>query len=103
MRFIQGVEIGRRSGVRFARRLTDIVGKISRCGDGPGRTSLVEAAHTLLVLSTKWSALRVWRLAVAKRRGMAKARIAVTRTFAVILHRMWIDSTDFRFGKEEVA
>jgi len=55
------------------------------------------------VRSTKWSALRAWGLAIAKRRGMAKAKIAVARKLAVILHRMWLDGSDFRFGKEALA
>jgi len=42
-------------------------------------------------------------LAVAKRRGIAKAKVAVARKLAVILHRMWVDGTDFRFGKTAVA
>ena len=37
---------------------------------------------------------------VAKARGMARARVAVARKLAVILHRMWSDETEFRFGKE---
>ena len=37
---------------------------------------------------------------VAKRRGMARARVAVARKLAVILHCMWSDATAFRFGKE---
>jgi transposase len=36
---------------------------------------------------------------VAKRRGMTRARVAVARKLAVILHRMWSDATEFRFGK----
>ena len=37
---------------------------------------------------------------LARRRGMARARVAVARKLAVILHRMWADATEFRFGKE---
>jgi transposase len=59
-----------------------------------------EAAHTLLVRSRKWSSLRAWGMKIAKRRGMARARVAVARKLAVILHRMWSDETEFRFGKE---
>ena len=59
-----------------------------------------EAAHTLLVRSKKWSTLRVWGLAVAKRRGMARAKVAVARKLAVILHRMWLDDTSFRWSTE---
>jgi transposase len=40
---------------------------------------------------------------LAKRRGMARARVAVARKLAVILHRMWSDATEFRFGKEPGA
>jgi len=82
---------------------TDIVGKISRCGDELARTGLVEAAHTLLLRSRQWPALRVRGPAIARRRGMAKAKIAVARKLAVILRRMWACGTDFRFGKEAVA
>jgi len=81
----------------------DIQGKISRCGDELARTALYEAAHTLLVRSRKWSALRAWGMKVAKARGMARARVAVARKLAVILHRMWSDGAEFRFGKEPSA
>ena len=40
---------------------------------------------------------------IAKRRGMAKAIVAVARRLGVILHRMWVDGTEFRWGKEPVA
>ena len=53
----------------------------------------MEAAHSLLIRSTKWSALRAWGVQVAKRRGMARARVAVARKLAVILHRMWVDKS----------
>ena len=85
---------------RYQSGETDIQGKISRCGDELARTALYEAAHTLLVRSRKGSALRAWGMRVAKARGMARARVAVARKLAVILHRMWSDETEFRFGKE---
>ncbi len=44
--------------------------------------------------------LRAWGMNVAKRRGMARARVAVARKLAVILHRMWSDGSEFRLGKE---
>jgi transposase len=74
--------------------------QISRCGDELARTALYEAAHTLLVRSRKWSALRAWGMKIAKHRGMARARVALARKLAVILHRMWSDATEFRFGKQ---
>ena len=42
-------------------------------------------------------------MSIAKRRGMARARVAVARKLAVILHRMWSDAVEFRFGKEPGA
>lgn len=75
-------------------------GKVSRCGDELARTALYEAAHTLLVRSKKWSSLRAWGMNIARRRGMARARVAVARKLAVILHRMWVDATEFRHGKQ---
>ena len=40
---------------------------------------------------------------IAKHRGMARARVAVARKLATILHRMWVDNTEFRFGREQAA
>jgi transposase len=39
-------------------------------------------------------------MGIAKRRGMARARGAVARKLAVILHRMWCDGSEFRYGKQ---
>ena len=78
-----------------------MAGRISRCGDELTRTALYEAANTLLVRSKKWSTLRAWGMKLAKARGMARARVAVARKLAVILHGMWRDTSDFRWGKEE--
>jgi hypothetical protein len=72
---------------RYQSGETDIQGKVSRCGDELARTALYEAAHSLLVRSKKWSSLRAWGMNIARRRGMARARVAVARKLAVILHR----------------
>jgi hypothetical protein len=40
---------------------------------------------------------------LAKRIGMRKARVAVARKLAVILHRMWVDGTDFRWSAKEAT
>ena len=40
---------------------------------------------------------------VAKRRGMARARVAVARKLAVLMHRMWRDESEFRWGKQAGA
>src|SRR4051812_46656111 len=102
-RFRRSRDVGAHLGLtpaRYQSGETDIQGKISRCGDELARTALYKAAHTLLVRSRKWSSLRAWGMKVAKARGMARARVAVARKLAVILHRMWSDGTEFRFGKE---
>lgn len=88
---------------RYQSGETDIQGRISRCGDELARSLLYEAAHTLLTRSRKWSSLKAWGMNVARRRGMAKARVAVARKLAVILHRMWIDGAEFRWGKAPQA
>ena len=78
----------------------DFDGHISRCGDAAVRTALYTAANALLTRSSKWSSLKAWGMKVAKTRGHKKAVIAVARKLAVILHRMWIDDTRFRWGTE---
>jgi transposase len=102
-RFKRSRDVGAHLGLtpsRYQSGETDIQGRVSRCGDELARTALYEAAHTLLVRSKKWSGLRAWGMKIAKNRGMARARVAVARKLAVILHRMWSDETEFRFGKD---
>jgi transposase len=75
-------------------------GSITKAGDGLLRSLLFEAANALLTRSRKWCALKRWGLAIAKRRGMNRARVAVARRLAIVLHRMWRDGTAFRGGAE---
>jgi len=79
---------------RYQSGETDIEGRVSRCGEERARTALYEAAHTLLVHTRSG---RAWSMKIAKLRGMARA--AVARKLAVILHRVWSDETELRFGK----
>src|SRR4051812_10384993 len=99
------MELGRTPHHRSSRLTKRPLTERLRCGGGDelARTALYEPAHTLLVRSRKWSALRAWGMKVAKARGMARARVAVARKLAVILHRMWSDGVEFRFGKEPSA
>jgi transposase len=76
---------------------------ISRVGDALVRTALYEAANVMLTRAGRFSALKRWALAVAKRRGMKRAKVALARKLACVLHRMWVDGTSFRFGKEVAA
>ena len=88
---------------RYQSGQTDVIGGISRIGDAMVRAMLYEAANVLLTRVTRFSALKRWGLAVAKRRGMKRAKVAVARKIAVILHRMWVDGTKFRWTKAEAA
>jgi transposase len=72
-------------------------GRISRFGDVMLRSSLYEAALVVLTGPGRWNPLKVWGIAVARRRGMQKAIVAVARKLAIVLHRMWRDNTDFRW------
>ena len=78
-------------------------GAISRCGDEMMRTMLYEAAQSMLFRSTKWSWLKAWAMKIARHRGMKKAIVALARRLAVIMHRIWIDGTEFRWTREAVT
>ena len=77
---------------------TDLRMGISKKGNSMTRSHLVQAATVILGGCKKWSSLRAWGMKIAKRRGIQKARIAVARKLAVILHRMWITESDFRWS-----
>jgi transposase len=85
---------------RFQSGETDHDGRISKCGDAVMRTALYEAAQVLPTRTQKWSWLKSWGMQVARRRGGKKAIVALARRLAVILHRMGIDATEFRWRKE---
>ena len=80
----------------------DWSGKISRCGDEMMRTMLYEAAQSMMH-SKKWSWLKAWAMQIARRRGMKKAIVALARRLAVIMHRIWVDGTEFRWTREQAA
>ena len=75
-------------------------GAISKCGDEMVRAMLYEAAHIMLVRSTRWSWLKAWAMKIAKKRGMKKAIVALARRLAVVMHRMWMDGTEFQCTRE---
>jgi transposase len=76
----------------------DRSGNVSKCGDKMMRHALYEAANSHLRISKKWSVLRAWGVKLAKRIGAKKACVAVARKLAIIMHRMWVNGTDFQFG-----
>ena len=88
---------------RYQSGESDRPGAISRCGDEMMRAMLYEAAQILLVRSAKWSWLKAWAMKIARHRGMKKAIVALARRLAVIMHRMWVDGTEFRWTREVAA
>src|ERR1041385_2374467 len=77
-------------------------GRISRCGDEMMRGMLYEAAQSIM-RSKKWSWLKAWAMQIARRCGMKKAIVALARRLAVIMHRMWVDGTEFRWTREQAS
>ena len=81
----------------------DRMGGISKSGDAMTREMLFEAALVLMTHSRKWSWLKAWGMKIARHRGMKRAIVAVARRLAVIMHRMWVDGTEFRWSRKEAA
>ena len=81
----------------------DWTGHISRCGDGLLRAYLFEAAAVLLQRHPRACALRSWGLALAKRVGMRRAKVAVARKLAVLLHALWRRGEEFRWPEPAAA
>ena len=74
---------------------TDITGRISKIGDKEVRCALYESAHIMLTRPIKASKLKTWAHQVARRAGMRKAKVALARRLAVVLHRMLADGVPF--------
>lgn len=83
---------------RHASGEIDWSGRISKCGDAMLRMYLFEAGGVLLTRVSKWSGLKAWGAKLTKRNGLRKAKVAVARKLAVILHRMWVDGTEFNWS-----
>jgi transposase len=81
----------------------DVSGRISRCGDRLTRSYLYEAANVLLTRVERWSFLKAWALRLAKRSGPKKAKVALARKLAALLHRLWRDGTTFSWTTEATA
>ena len=99
-RTVQEVEGGRGVISGWRRRSISparptITGRISKTGDDGVRTALYQAAHIILTKPVKSSALKSWAMRLAKRVGMKKAKVALARKLAVIMHRMLVDGKPF--------
>ena len=103
-RFSKGEDVGAYFGLtprQYQSGETDMQKGTSKRGDVMTRTHLVQAATVLLSRGNKWCALRAWGIKIAKRRGLFKARIAVARKLAIVLHRIWISGEVFRWSERK--
>ena len=98
-RFKSSKQVGAHFGLtpkRYQSGETDYTGRISKIGDSSVRTVLYEAAHIILTKPVKGcSKLKSWAMRIARRAGMSKAKVALARRLAVIMHRMLADGTPF--------
>ena len=105
-RFTSSKAVGAHFGLtprKYQSGETDVIGGISKAGDAMVRTALYEAANVILSRPTRFSRLKRWAMEVAKRRGLKRAKVALSRKLAGVLHRMWVDGTDFRWGEQVQA
>jgi len=105
-RFRRSRQVGAYYGLtpsRYQSGETDVSGRISKIGDHGVRMMLYEAANVMLTRPVKSSALKDWALAVAKRAGARKAKVALARKLAVVLHRMLVDGTTFEPRRAAMA
>ncbi len=100
-RFKRSSSVGAYLGLtprRYQSGEVDKAGRISKCGDGLLRSYLFEAANVLLSRHTRPSKLKTWGLALAARIGMRRAKVAVARKLAVIMHHVWKEDRNFDWG-----
>ncbi|WP_313138281.1 IS110 family transposase [Paracoccus jeotgali] len=105
-RFRRSRDVGPHLGLtprKYASGETDRNGAISKVGDAATRAVLYQAGLAVLTRSQRWSKLRAWGMAVAKRRGMRRAVVAVGRKLAILMHRIWKDGTTYTWGQTASA
>ncbi len=105
-RFARSKAVGAHFGLtpkKYQSGEIDRTGRISKVGDAMARTALFEAANVMLTRTVRFSTLKAWALRVAGRHGMKKAKVALARKLAVVMHRMWLDGTTFRWGEAGVS
>ena len=98
-RFKSSKQVGAHFGLtpkRYQSGETDRSGRITKIGDAAVREALYQAAHVMLTKPLKGCTyLKSWAMRIAKRAGMSKAKVALARKLAVIMHRMLVDGTAF--------
>jgi len=99
-RFKKSADVGAYFGLtprQYQSGETDRMVGISKRGDPMVRQHLVTAATVLLMSTKKWCPLKAWGVKLAKKHGISKARVAVARKLAILMHRMWINKQDFQW------
>ena len=81
---------------RFQSGEHDNPGRISKAGDRNVRATLYAAANALLMRTMAGSQIKSWGMRLMRTKGRRRAVVAVARKLAVLLHRMWIDGSEFR-------
>ncbi len=100
-RFARGEDAGAFAGLAPRRNQSgerDHKGRISKAGDPMLRSALYEAANNLLVRVKRPCALQTWGKKLAETKGPKRARVAVARKLAILLHRLWQSETEFRWA-----
>jgi transposase len=100
-RFRKSRDVGVHLGLtprKYASGEIDRTGGISKCGNGALRSLLFDASVVMLTRSKKWSRLKAWGVDLAQRSGFKAGATAVARKLAIIMHRMWVDETNFAYG-----
>jgi transposase len=98
-RFDKARTVGAHFGLtprRYQSGEVDWSGGISRAGDAGVRRALYQAANVLIHHSGRWCALKSWAVRLASRRGLGKAKVALARKLAVVLHRLWASGETYR-------
>jgi transposase len=88
---------------RYQSGETDRSGHISRCGDGLARTLMYESAIVIRHRVKRSLHLKDWAEAIERRSGSGKARVALARKLAVILHSVWRSGEPFRWAPKAPA
>ena len=101
-RFVRSADVGAYLGLtsrRYQSGNVDRSGRISKQGDSFTRSMLYEAANAMMTRVRRWTREKVWALRLSARIGGRKARVALARKLAVILHRIWLDGTTYNWAR----
>ena len=100
-RFARSEDVGAYAGLVPRRSQSgerDTLGCITKAGDGLLRSALYEAANIVLSRVQRPSALQEWGKRIEETKGTKRARTAVARKLAILLHSLWLNETEFRWA-----